>query len=191
MNRFLRTVFHTAFFCVLALCCSGCIKLSDDYNTGDTVYIEKNDLKAVQAILDSNGINPRTVLNYVYYNDSGRITRLNLIGDSIRVIPAEIGQLTELVQLDCSNNQITSLPPEIGNLINLEELDVSSNLLDNLPEALTELIYLEYLDISNNRLNSLPEFMTELFAIVSIDIDNNQICTMSAELENWYLLRDD
>ncbi|MFN5836147.1 MAG: leucine-rich repeat domain-containing protein, partial [Pseudanabaena sp.] len=45
-------------------------------------------------------------------------------------IPAEIGNLTNITELDLSYNQLTSLPPEIANLQNLVRLDIRGNAID-------------------------------------------------------------
>ena len=42
-------------------------------------------------------------------------------------IPAEIGQLQNLVSLNLSNNNFTGLPLELGNLKNLKLLILSGN----------------------------------------------------------------
>ena len=51
-------------------------------------------------------------------------------------LPPEIGQLTNLQQLNLSYNRLTRLPPEIGQLTNLQELDLSNNPLTSLPPEL-------------------------------------------------------
>jgi len=53
------------------------------------------------------------------------LTRMGLTG----AVPAEIGQLTSLTELDLSGNQLTSLPAEIGQLTSLKELDLGGNQL--------------------------------------------------------------
>lgn len=52
---------------------------------------------------------------------------LNLSGNQLTSLPAEIGDLTKLWQLDLSGNQLTSLPAEIGELTNLKELNLRGN----------------------------------------------------------------
>ena len=53
------------------------------------------------------------------------LTELNLHDNKLTNIPKEIGNLTNLTQLDLSNNQLTNIPKEIGNLTNLTKLDLS------------------------------------------------------------------
>ena len=54
-------------------------------------------------------------------------------------MPAEIGQLTSLTELDLSGNQLTSVPAEIGQLTSLRGLYLRDNQLTTLPAAIREL----------------------------------------------------
>ena len=47
---------------------------------------------------------------------------LTLWSNSLKSIPIEIGQLTQLEGLDLSGNPLTELPKEIVNLTNLKKL---------------------------------------------------------------------
>ena len=51
---------------------------------------------------------------------SRRLRRLDLSGNQLTSVPAEIGQLTSLEELGLGGNQLTSLPAEIGQLTALE-----------------------------------------------------------------------
>jgi len=52
---------------------------------------------------------------------------LNVSGNNMTGIPAEIGQLSNLRILNYSDNGITGLPNELGNLENLEVFNLSGN----------------------------------------------------------------
>lgn len=52
---------------------------------------------------------------------------LNLSGNALTGLPAELGQLQHLEVLDVSNNQLTGLPLELGNLTQLRILDLRGN----------------------------------------------------------------
>jgi Leucine-rich repeat (LRR) protein len=55
------------------------------------------------------------------------LTYLDLSGNALTGLPAELGQLTKLVTLDVSNNRLTGLPNELGNLTQLRVFDISGN----------------------------------------------------------------
>ena len=73
-------------------------------------------------------------------------------------VPAELGQLSELEQLDLSNNQLSDLPAEVGQLFNLSALDLSNNQLTSLP---SELLLLPELDLDLNGNPLPPEIMEQ------------------------------
>ncbi|MBK8965343.1 MAG: leucine-rich repeat domain-containing protein [Lewinellaceae bacterium] len=47
---------------------------------------------------------------------------LDLRNNQLTILPAEIGQLSNLTHLELGNNQLTILPAEIGQLSNLTHL---------------------------------------------------------------------
>ena len=54
-------------------------------------------------------------------------------------VPAEIGQLTSLKELDLNDNKLTSVPAEIGQLTSLKWLTLYGNRLMSEPAAIREL----------------------------------------------------
>jgi internalin A len=58
----------------------------------------------------------------------------------LSTLPKEIGQLTNLVDLDVSDNQIVNLPTEILQLVRLKRLDLRGNRL-SIPPEIIERIY--------------------------------------------------
>ena len=96
----------------------------------------------------------------------GRVIRLNLAGAGLRgEIPAEIGELTVLEELDLGDNRLTGeIPPEIGVLTNLKELDVGDNrLTGEVPPDLWGLSNLVELRLNGNELTGeVPAGMANL-----------------------------
>lgn len=79
------------------------------------------------------------------------LTRLDLSDNRLTGAPqAEIRQLQKLKFLDLSGNDLTGLPAELGQLKNLEILDVSNNRLTGLPLELGNLTQLRVLDLTGN-----------------------------------------
>ena len=62
-------------------------------------------------------------------------------------LKAEVRNLTELEQLDLSNNDFTGLPAEVGQLSKLRILNLSNNPFTGLPYELGNLKNLEVLDL--------------------------------------------
>jgi len=72
--------------------------------------------------------------------ENGRVVELSLHSfDLTGALPAEIGRLSALTELDLGGNQLTSLPAEIGQLTSLRELVLFENQLTSLPAAIGEL----------------------------------------------------
>ena len=73
-------------------------------------------------------------------------------------LPAEIGQLRELIDLSCEGNLIPQLPEEIGQLRELKFLNCSENRISGLCPEIGQLRELTELSC---QLNSIPEFPRE------------------------------
>ena len=85
-------------------------------------------------------------------------------------LPESIGNLTQLTELDISDNKLTSLPGSIGNLVQLTELNVGRNELTSLPESIGNLTQLTELDISDNKLTSLPGSIGNLVQLTVLNM---------------------
>ena len=77
--------------------------------------------------------------------------------------------------LDLSGLALTELPADIGELYQIAELNVSNNRLTALPNTLQRLEYLETLRLSNNRLDHLPEVLASLSYECTVWVDGNDI----------------
>ena len=60
---------------------------------------------------------------------------MNLKGNRLTSVPAEIGQLTSLMHLELDDNLLKSLPAEIWQLTSLEELYLGNNKLTIVPSG--------------------------------------------------------
>jgi hypothetical protein len=104
---------------------------------------------------------------------------LDLGGNALRDLPADMGRLRRLRVLFCSGNRFTRLPPSLGDCAALSQigfrktglceipgeslppklrwLTVTDNELETLPDAIGQRPALQKLMLSGNRLSSLPE----------------------------------
>lgn len=99
---------------------------------------------------------------------------LNLSHNQLADLPPEIGHLTNLTRLDLSHNRLTHLPPEIGRLTNLTQLYVHHNQLTGLPE-LEQLSRLSRLNLSSNQLTDFPAWLGHLTRLTELDLSNNRL----------------
>lgn len=111
-----------------------------------------------------------------------RLTKLkSLILSTCRVhgrIPASIGNMTSLVDLELSGNLLVDqIPPEIGKLKNLQQLELYYNKLEGeIPDELGNLTQLIDLDMSVNRLTGkIPESLCKLPNLRVLQLYNNSL----------------
>jgi leucine-rich repeat protein SHOC2 len=116
--------------------------------------------------------------------DHGRVVKLELRDRSYLTgaVPAEIGQLTSLRELDLYGNKLTSLPAEIGQLTSLRKLNLSGNQLTSLPAEIGQLTLLEVLDLRRNELTSLPTEIGQLTSLESLYLSDNKLTSLPAEI---------
>jgi leucine-rich repeat protein SHOC2 len=106
----------------------------------------------------------------------GDLTNLNLLDlydNNLKVIPESIGNLSKLTNLNLNLNQITTLPASICQLTNLTSLVLSDNQLTSLPANIGNLSNLTRLYIRGNLLTSFPPSMGNLSNLREIYIDDN------------------
>ena len=90
----------------------------------------------------------------------GLLTNLEFIKlayNKIKYIPKEIGSLTKLECLELYGNRIKSIPKEIRHLTNLASLFLSSNRIKSVPKEIGLLSNLRCLSLCRNRLKSIPK----------------------------------
>ena len=124
-------------------------------------------------------------------NDVGRVVELNLgWGNLTGVLPPEIGDLTELVQLNLYDNFHLGgpLPPELGKLRHLQGLGITStDFVGPLPSSLGDLTELRYLGLSWSRLRGpLPQSLTRLSVLDNLSLWETFLCApANATFQIW------
>ncbi|XP_043725867.1 probable leucine-rich repeat receptor-like protein kinase At1g35710 [Telopea speciosissima] len=91
-------------------------------------------------------------------------------------VPAELGDMEALNELDLSNNMLTgSIPPAIGNLNNLYLLDLSNNALNgSIPMEIGDIEQLTRLNLGHNKLQgAIPATMGNLGNLYLLDLSKN------------------
>ena len=103
-------------------------------------------------------------------------------------LPADLGSLLTLAELDLSNNQLSGeIPAELGDLPTLRRLDLAENQLSGkIPAELGSLLNLQLLDLSDNQLSGeIPAELGGLPTLQRLDLSDNQLSgEIPAELGN-------
>lgn len=95
-------------------------------------------------------------------------------------------RLTQLQNLDLSDNYLREIPSEIRNLTSLITLNILDNRLREIPSALGSLTALEELDLSANRsLSSLPREIFNLNQIREINLLNTNVQNIPEEFDHF------
>ncbi|XWS10439.1 hypothetical protein CRYUN_Cryun39dG0078400 [Craigia yunnanensis] len=128
-------------------------------------------------------------------------------------IPEEIGNLSNLIDLDLDNNEfIGSIPITIGRLRNLQSLSLQGNKLEGsfptelcnlkslgflyftgnklagpIPTCLGDLVSLRYLYLGSNKFtNSIPSTLTRLTDILQLNLSSNSLSgTLPTNIGKW------
>jgi Leucine-rich repeat (LRR) protein len=120
-------------------------------------------------IIDMSNQGLTTVPENIF--SSTRVTILDLSGNKLTgSLPAEIRHLSDLRELNLSNNDFTGVPAEVGQLVNLRVLNLSGNPITGLPYEIGNLGKLELLDVRNTQysVQDLEVIMRSLPASVKI-----------------------
>uniref|UniRef100_A0A8C6U7R5 Zgc:77287 n=1 Tax=Neogobius melanostomus TaxID=47308 RepID=A0A8C6U7R5_9GOBI len=94
--------------------------------------------------------------------------------------------------LDLSNNHIKKLPATIGDLSCLSQLNLRNNQLEAFSEALclsTLQKTLQALDLAHNRLRALPPQFCQLRELTSLKVDDNQLVCLPFHIGRLSKLR--
>jgi internalin A len=113
----------------------------------------------------------------------------DLSGLELTELPAEIGDIENLRNLNLYGNQLTGLPETIGKLVNLQYLSLSGNQLTGLPETIGKLVNLRYLSLSGNQLTGLSEVIGKLANLQGLILPNNQLMELPEAIGNLANLR--
>nr|XP_043630806.1 plant intracellular Ras-group-related LRR protein 5-like [Erigeron canadensis] len=103
------------------------------------------------------------------------ITELNLSDNKLKSLPSSITDLTALTKLDIHSNQLTNLPESFGQLVNLQDLDLHANQLQSLPESFGNLSNLINLDLSSNHFTHLPDLIGKLSSMQILIVETNDL----------------
>ena len=112
-------------------------------------------------------------------DSSSRVNSLFLGANELSgPIPAELGNLSNLISLYLTFNQLSgTIPPQLGNLSNLTYLSLAHNKLSgSIPPQLGNLSNLTDLSLAHNKLSgSIPPQLGNLSNLTDLSLTNNQL----------------
>lgn len=118
-----------------------------------------------------------------YIKENKKLTKLWVGGDKLSIVPKEIGRLIFLRELHLGNN-IKELPAEIGNLKQLDWLVLSNNQIKVLPVEIGKLNELTKLNLQNNNITYLPKEIGKLESLLDLKINGNPISDLPVQISN-------
>jgi len=98
------------------------------------------------------------------------LEELNLEFTRLVILPATIGKLKKLKILTLYYSKLIELPDEIGNLTSLEELDLGDNQILKLPASIGKLRNLKKLVLRRNPLQNIPKEILDLEILTTDDL---------------------
>ena len=130
------------------------------------------------------GYRARVGLGYLFANGTGAdVSRalegrvvdgvLDLSVAEIAELPAQVGALAKVVELDLSNNHLRTWPDALHDMKSLARLDLSGNQLSKIPAAAGKL-RLTKLALGHNRFSAFPMPVLEMSTLRHLDISSEQ-----------------
>jgi Leucine-rich repeat (LRR) protein len=148
--------------------------------------LEQDSLALVALYNSTDGANWTTNTNWLSGNVStwygiiiagDRVTQINLGNNNLTgTLPAEIGNLTQLLLLRVGNNALSGpIPAQIGNCTNLILLQIYNNQLSgSIPAEIGNLINVNTMQLSNNQLSgAIPAEIGNLINLQYLELFGN------------------
>ena len=106
---------------------------------------------------------------------------MQLAGNKLKKVPAEIFAMLRLSILNLSNNPIEVLPV-LTSVSNLRNLELVNCKLTSLGSELANYKNLESLDVRDNQITTVGNLASFLPNLVHLDLSNNQLTAITAEM---------
>ncbi len=133
--------------------------------------------------------NTITSLPEELFSHAGSLRVLLLHQNGLKMLPASLGGLIALEELDLSQNDLAVLPEELGHLLRLEILHLQSNRLRSLPRTIGQLRALRRLTLHENQLSGLPDSIGQLASLEWLDASHNDLTSLPDGIAGWTEMR--
>lgn len=157
---------------------------AEDEST-DNQEIQTQDATIVKTIFSANDLNwsfdnrIKTENERIIFLD---LSQRDFSSPGIKVLPPEIGDLSELRTLIINDNDLTTLPKELFNCKKLKKLEIRSNSLMIIPASLKQLVHLQELDLRNNELDHLNASIGSLKSLKKLQLWGNRLTTLPPQI---------
>ena len=133
-----------------------------------------------------NGWNQDKKITYIpkEIGNLTNLTELNLCCNKLTKLPNSIGNLTNLTELSLGGNKLTEIPNWIGNLTNLTSLSLEWNKLTEVPNSIGNLTNLKKLYLGGNKLTEIPNSIGNLTNLTRLDLANNKLIELPNSIGN-------
>lgn len=109
---------------------------------------------------------------------------LDLTGNALSTLPANLTQLKKLRILFCSANQFTHLPEVLGACENLSMIGFKANQIKHISETAIPSKHLRWFIVTDNQLTQLPEALGECSKLQKLMLAGNQLSALPESLVN-------
>ena len=102
--------------------------------------------------------------------------------NQLRDLPPSIANMKTLTLFRCRGNYIRRLMPDVGKMQSLKTLDCNQNEMAHLPGSAGKLVKLKFLSLQSNRFEKLPPLVGKLSGLKRLMLGNNALETLPYEI---------
>ena len=113
---------------------------------------------------------------------------LDVSGNALTDLPADLTRLKKLRILFCSNNQFTHLPEVLGQCEQLSMIGFKANQINHIPEGAIPTRTLRWFIVTDNALTHVPHALGECSKLQKLMLAGNQLSSLPASLKNCHAL---
>ncbi|XP_067952197.1 malignant fibrous histiocytoma-amplified sequence 1 homolog [Watersipora subatra] len=165
-------------------------KSTPEDNKPKKVIIKSPDLAALNLRTEDLSFSGLTSLPSEMFIAADTIGELDISGNNLRSVPADIHKLTELRALNLSQNSIkctavsdySGLPKDLAKLKFLQIIAISECNLRFVPTVIFECVGLKRLDLSRNKFQLLPPDIGNLVELEHLDMSETSIKSLPPEI---------
>jgi len=118
-----------------------------------------------------------------------RLRRLQIVDDTLTELPAAIGDLERLENLDVTTGELRALPDSVARLARLKQMHILDTRISKVPDWIGNLKRLQTLQFSGNKLTSVPDSLGDLTRLRWLALNRNPLAALPATIRGLSRLR--